>query len=224
MADNLCLGVLLGQVIGRWGNFFNRESFGEYTSGIQAIQLPLSAVRSGEVSGTMRDNLLTIDGISYIQVQPVFLYESLWCLVILLVLLALRRRREISGRTVHVVSGSLWRRTVSCLNGLRTDKLCIPGTLDRRFSGDLRSIVCHLCAVSYCAESDGQEEETPCADSAGNGSGWSRKRRRERRRKRKRIHNVPVRRYVYSETKIKNRVLRILTILFEKMSKNFKVV
>jgi len=58
MADNLCLGVLLGQVIGRWGNFFNRESFGEYTSGIQAIQLPLSAVCSGEVSGTMRDNLL----------------------------------------------------------------------------------------------------------------------------------------------------------------------
>lgn len=39
------------QAIGRWGNFFNRESFGEYTDLPWAMQIPVSAVRSGEVSG-----------------------------------------------------------------------------------------------------------------------------------------------------------------------------
>lgn len=94
-ADIACLGILLGQAIGRWGNFFNRESFGEYTNLPWAMQIPVSAVRSGEVSGAMRDNLLTINGISYIQVQPVFLYESLWCLLLFLLLMAMRRKKEI---------------------------------------------------------------------------------------------------------------------------------
>ena len=48
MADTVSLGLLLGQVVGRWGNFFNRESFGEYTRcEFLTMQLPLSAVRSG---------------------------------------------------------------------------------------------------------------------------------------------------------------------------------
>ena len=98
-ADIASLGILLGQIIGRWGNFFNRESFGEYADFPWVMQLPLSAVRSGEVSGNMRDNLLTVDGISYIQVLPVFLYDSLWCLILLLF-----------------------------FEWLRTDKLNIPGT------------------------------------------------------------------------------------------------
>ena len=125
--DTIAMALLNGQMLGRWGNFFNRESFGEYTSGIQAIQLPLSAVRSGEVSGTMRDNLLTIDGISYIQVQPVFLYESLWCLVILLVLLALRRRKKFQGELFMWYLGAYGAGRFF-FEWLRTDKLCIPGT------------------------------------------------------------------------------------------------
>ena len=76
--DTVAISIVNGQMLGRWGNFFNRESFGEYTNLPWAMQIPVSAVRSGEVSGAMRDNLLTINGISYIQVQPVFLYESLY--------------------------------------------------------------------------------------------------------------------------------------------------
>ena len=79
-----------------------------------------------------------------------------------------------------------------------------------------------LCRQLLCREW-WSRRETPCADSAGNGSGRSRKRRRERRKKRKRIHNVPWE-GMYILNKNKEQVLRILTILFEKMSKNFKVV
>lgn len=126
-ADIASMGILLGQIIGRWGNFFNRESFGEYADFPWVMQLPLSAVRSGEVSGNMRDNLLTIDGISYIQVQPVFLYESLWCLILLLLLLALRRKKRYEGELfmIYLAGYGLGR---FFFEWLRTDKLYIPGT------------------------------------------------------------------------------------------------
>jgi len=126
-ADIASLGILLGQIIGRWGNFFNRESFGEYADFPWVMQLPLSAVRSGEVSGNMRDNLLTVDGISYIQVQPVFLYESLWCLILLLLLLALRRKKRFEGELfmIYLAGYGLGR---FFFEWLRTDKLYIPGT------------------------------------------------------------------------------------------------
>lgn len=126
-ADIASMGILLGQIIGRWGNFFNRESFGEYADFPWVMQLPLSAVRSGEVSGNMRDNLLTIDGISYIQVQPVFLYESLWCLILLLLLLALRRKKRYAGELfmIYLAGYGLGR---FFFEWLRTDKLYIPGT------------------------------------------------------------------------------------------------
>ena len=127
MADTVSLGVLLGQVVGRWGNFFNRESFGEYTDGVLAMQLPISAVRSGEVSGAMRDNLLTIEGVSFIQVQPVFLYESLWCLFLLLVLLALRRKKRYQGELFMWYLAGYGLGRFVC-EWLRTDKLYIPGT------------------------------------------------------------------------------------------------
>ena len=84
MADTASMGIVIAQIIGRWGDFFNRESFGEYTNSIFAMQLPLSAVRSSEVTSAMRENLETIGGTSYTQVHPVFLYESLWCLLLFL--------------------------------------------------------------------------------------------------------------------------------------------
>lgn len=127
MADMVVPGILLGQVIGRWGNFFNRESFGEYTDSLFAMQLPLSAVRSGEVTAAMRENLITERGISYIQVHPVFLYESIWCLLLLFSLLAVRRRKKFQGELfMRYLSGYGFGRFF--FEWLRTDKLLIPGT------------------------------------------------------------------------------------------------
>ena len=76
MADTACIGLLIAQIIGRWGDFFNRESFGEYTDSYLAMPLPLASVQSSSVSAAMRENLVVIDGVNYIQVHPVFLYES----------------------------------------------------------------------------------------------------------------------------------------------------
>ena len=97
MADTASMGIVIAQIIGRWGDFFNRESFGEYTNSIFAMQLPLSAVRSSEVTSAMRENLETIGGTSYIQVHPVFLYESLWCLLLFLLMLVWKRKKHFHG-------------------------------------------------------------------------------------------------------------------------------
>lgn len=76
MADTVAPALLIGQIIGRWGNFFNREAFGGYSDGLLAMQ-----IRVDEAAYTTQDLMnkaVTIDGTQYIQVQPTFLYESLW--------------------------------------------------------------------------------------------------------------------------------------------------
>ena len=95
MVDTGCVGLVLGQIIGRWGNFFNREAFGGYTDGLFAMQLPLNAVRSSDVTQEMMEHLQTIRGVQYIQVHPTFLYESLWNTGVLLMLLFFYKTQEI---------------------------------------------------------------------------------------------------------------------------------
>lgn len=126
MLDTACVGLAAGQIIGRWGNFFNREAFGDYTDGIFAMQLPVSAVRSGEITQKMREHMEVIEGIEFIQVHPTFLYEGLWNLGVLIFLYFYRNRKKFEGELV------LWYLTLYgvgrfWVEALRTDQLLIPG-------------------------------------------------------------------------------------------------
>lgn len=126
LADTAVLGLILGQIIGRWGNFFNREAFGEYTDNLLAMRLPMDAVRYSDVTETMLEHAEVVDGISYIQVHPTFLYESLWNLGVLLILLCWRKRKKFEGEIFLMYLfgygvGRAW------IEGLRTDQLLIPG-------------------------------------------------------------------------------------------------
>ena len=126
MLDTACPGLAAGQVIGRWGNFFNREAFGDYTDGIFAMQLPVSAVRSGEITEKMRANMEVINGIEFIQVHPTFLYEGLWNLGVILFIYLYRDHKKFTGELV------LWYLTLYgvgrfWIEALRTDQLLIPG-------------------------------------------------------------------------------------------------
>lgn len=126
MLDTACPGLALGQVIGRWGNFFNREAFGDYTDGLFAMQLPVSAVRSGEITEKMWEHMEVIDGIQFIQVHPTFLYEGLWNLGVIIFLYIYRDRKKFTGELVlwYLVLygiGRFW------IEALRTDQLLIPG-------------------------------------------------------------------------------------------------
>lgn len=97
LMDTAGLGLVAGQMIGRWGNFFNREAFGEYTDWLLAMRLPVDAVRGSDITDLMREHMETVEGVSYIQVHPTFLYESLWCLLIFVLLLLYRRHKKFDG-------------------------------------------------------------------------------------------------------------------------------
>ncbi len=128
LADTAGLGLILGQIIGRWGNFFNREAFGGYTDGLLAMQIPVDAVRdSSDITAEMLEHIVEVGGISYIQVHPTFLYESLWNLAVLGILLIVRHHKKFEGEVflLYLIGygiGRFW------IEALRTDQLLIPST------------------------------------------------------------------------------------------------
>lgn len=125
MGDTAVYGLILGQIIGRWGNFMNREAFGEYSDGLFAMQLPIEAVRSHEITETMWANMEA--GANYIQVHPTFLYESMWNLIILILMLLYRNRKVFHGELCLFYLGGYGLGRFM-IEGLRTDQLLIPGT------------------------------------------------------------------------------------------------
>lgn len=127
IADVAAPAMALGQCVGRWGNFFNREAFGGYTDNLLAMQIPLSAVRTGDITPELYQNTVVVDGITYIQVHPTFLYESLWNLCVMIFLILYIKHRKFEGEVFFVYLaayglGRVW------IEGLRTDQLLIPGT------------------------------------------------------------------------------------------------
>ena len=92
MADTAVTGLILGQAIGRWGNFTNREVFGEYTDNLLAMRLPVAAVRERDISESILAHMG--EGINYIQVHPTFLYESLWNLGVLVLMLVYWKHKK----------------------------------------------------------------------------------------------------------------------------------
>ena len=110
MLDLTVLGLLIGQIIGRWANFMNREAFG------------------AETAIFCRMGLTAPDGTT-IYVHPTFLYESLWNLACFVFLLFFTKRggRRYDGQCALIYFfwyglGRAW------IEGLRTDSLYIGGT------------------------------------------------------------------------------------------------
>ena len=110
MLDLVIFGLLIGQIIGRWGNFMNREAFG------------------AETEIFCRMGLTAPDGTT-IYVHPTFLYESLWnlCCLIFLIVFTKRGGRKYDGQCALIYFfwyglGRAW------IEGLRTDSLYIGQT------------------------------------------------------------------------------------------------
>ena len=125
MGDTGVLGLILGQIIGRWGNFMNRECFGQYTDSLFAMRLPVVAVRSNEITVEMADHV--VNGINYIQVHPTFLYESAWNLFILVLMLLYKGKKKFHGEMCLFYLGGYGIGRFF-IEGLRTDQLLFPGT------------------------------------------------------------------------------------------------
>ena len=122
--DLVALGFLIGQAIGRWGNFFNREAFGAVTD---------SFLRMGLL------NAVTGETVYY---HPTFLYESLWNTVGFVALHFLSKKRQYDGQIAlgYVAWYGLGR---TFIEGLRMDSLYWG---DIRISQLLAAITCFLAA------------------------------------------------------------------------------
>ncbi len=125
MADTVMFGLVFGQIMGRWGNFTNREAFGEYTDGLFAMRLPVEMVRSGEITELMKAHMS--DATNYVQVSPTFLYESMWNVCLLIILFLYCKHKKFDGEIVLLYLGGygLGR---AWIEGLRTDQLIMHTT------------------------------------------------------------------------------------------------
>ena len=127
MADTGCIGLITGQIIGRWGNFVNCEAFGGYTESLFAMRIKKSIVNPGMISQDLLNHLIVENGVEYIQVHPTFLYESVWNLGVLLFMLWYRKHKKFDGEMLCIYFigyglGRCW------IEGLRTDQLIFFGT------------------------------------------------------------------------------------------------
>lgn len=110
--------VIIAQAIGRWGNFVNQEAHGEATTKafLEGLHIPDFIV-----------NNMNIEGVYY---QPTFLYESLWNVLGFILLLILRRRKNLLKRGEVALSYVLWYSFGRFfIEGLRTDSLMLAQTI-----------------------------------------------------------------------------------------------
>ena len=127
MADAGVLGLILGQAIGRWGNFFNAEAFGGYTNSLFAMRIKEAIVNPSMINENVAAHLQNIDGISYVQVHPTFLYESAWNLCVFFFLLWYSKRKKFKGQIFLLYLG-LYGLGRFFIEGLRADSLMLFGT------------------------------------------------------------------------------------------------
>lgn len=136
MLDTMTMSLLVGQIMGRWGNFFNREAFGGYTDSLLAMQIPVGYFaqngRLDEIQNAgLMDHLVNLDvggqTISYIQVHPTFLYEGLWNCLVLLVIFLYRKHKKFDGELlcIYLMGYGIGR---FFIEGLRVDQLQIGDT------------------------------------------------------------------------------------------------
>lgn len=111
MFDLAAIGFLIGQGIGRWGNFTNQEAFG--------------ALTGSSWWGMQSEN--TIRELGQGMVHPCFLYESIWCIAGVIVLHILSKKRRYSGQ-IALMYAAWYGFGRAFIELLRTDSLYIEGT------------------------------------------------------------------------------------------------
>ncbi|MDO1605115.1 prolipoprotein diacylglyceryl transferase [Lactobacillus sp. YT155] len=132
MLDIAAPSVMLGQIIGRWGNFMNQEAYGAVTSKsfLEGLHLPNFIIDQMHIDGYYR--------------QPTFLYESAWNLLGLIVILILRANGKFKRGEVILTYVIWYAFGRFFIEGMRTDSLYLFGSI--RVS-QLLSVILFIGAV-----------------------------------------------------------------------------
>ena len=125
--DMVCPGVMIGQIVGRWGNFFNGEAYGESPAEDSLLYFMRMELRHEGWSN------------SYL-CQPTFLYESLWNLVGFLIINALYKKKKYDGQ-IFLMYITWYGFGRMLIEGLRTDSLMVG-------SFRISQVVAFLCFIA----------------------------------------------------------------------------
>ena len=137
MLDICSLGFLIGQGIGRWGNFVNQEAFGTNTDNILGMT-------GGEIRRTILESSSLCETMDYLKpVHPCFLYESVWCLLGFLLISLYSKRRKYDGQ-ILLMYMAWYGAERFVVEGLRTDSL-MSGNI--RFSQMLSLVICVVSVI-----------------------------------------------------------------------------
>lgn len=144
LMDIASMSLLIGQGIGRWGNFANQEAFGTNTDMPWGMWSAKTARYITEYADKLNANGITMDPEK--AVHPTFLYESVWCLAGFVVLYIITRKaRKFSGQ-IFLTYGVWYGVERAVVEGFRTDSLYITGTTIR-VSQVLSAVLAVVCLV-----------------------------------------------------------------------------
>lgn len=142
LLDLAGMSLLIGQGIGRWGNFTNQEAFGINTDSIFGMTSEKISDYISSHYSTLTANGISMD--STLPVHPTFLYESIWCLFGFIVLyIVCKKFRKFDGQLI-LGYGIIYGLERAVVEGLRTDSLYIGDT------GLRVSQVLSLAIVVFC--------------------------------------------------------------------------
>ncbi len=126
LLDCAGMSLLIGQGIGRWGNFANQEAFGSNTDMPWGMISEKTTLYLVDHKDELEALGMTVD--PYSPVHPTFLYESLWCIGSFLILLVIYKKfRKFSGQ-LFLTYGVLYGTGRTIIEGFRTDSLYIGDT------------------------------------------------------------------------------------------------
>lgn len=161
VADIAAPGILVGQAIGRWGNFMNQEVYGGEVSRsfLESLMLPEFIINQMYINGAYH--------------HPTFLYESLWNVLGIIVLLLLRRVNLRRGEMF--ITYAIWYSVGRfIIEGIRTDYLLIFGFLKTAQVVSILTIIGGIILIIYrrktgLADKRYLDDDEPSAKTGGNG-------------------------------------------------------
>ena len=125
ITDTAGPSLALGQAIGRFGNFFNREAFGGYTDNIFAMRIRVDQARY--TTPELLERVYEYGGVQYMQVHPTFLYEAIFNFLLVTALVIYRPHKRFDGEMIflYMLGYGIAR---FFIESLRTDQLIFFGT------------------------------------------------------------------------------------------------
>lgn len=148
LLDMAAMSLLIGQGIGRWGNFTNQEAFGTNTDLPWGMWSEKVADYIMSNQSFFEANGFSVDPNKF--VHPTFLYESIWCLLGFFVLYIITRKARLFSGQIFLCYGIWYGAERMIVEGLRTDSLYITGTTIR-VSQALSAAIVIVCAVLLVA-------------------------------------------------------------------------